>query len=353
MECIEQDPHPLVFKLADPEKLPLKAANTGKRMHYRTATRALAGMQKEALVFDGRNNECWRLFCDEGPWLNGSDLAPFPLGFFSAGLAASYQSEFLSHARQANIEVRQLQVMVDNFYTMEGSLMRGTMTGSALPVEVTFAADTNASSEDHQRLAHLAVASSPADAYLRNAVDSLFSLNHNSKARPVADVAASSAPAQAAPDALFPMSTPGTGTFAGDILERLDAEDGLGGEQLGTERSSVVGLSDNQKRQVHVRAVGRLREDGLKELKVACFQPIGSVFQLLSDDSQAAGGQGRAPSGLALLSAGISFCFMTQLGRYAHVAKHDMQSYQIIQDTSFSQPTAVSPAREAATTHSL
>ena len=179
MECIEQNPHPLVFKLANSQGLPLRAPNTGKRMHYRTATRALAGMQKEALVSDGRNGECWRMFCDEGPWLNGTDLAPFPLGFFSAGLAASYQSEFLSHARQANIEVRQLEVMVDNFYTMEGSLLRGTMTGSALPVEVTFAADTNASREEHQRLAHLAVASSPADAFLRNAVDSLFSLSHN------------------------------------------------------------------------------------------------------------------------------------------------------------------------------
>ena len=38
-----------------------------------TATRALAGMQKEALVSDGRNGECWRMFCDEGPWLNGTD----------------------------------------------------------------------------------------------------------------------------------------------------------------------------------------------------------------------------------------------------------------------------------------
>ena len=40
---------------------------------------------------------------------------------------------------------------------------------------------------------------------------------------------------------------------------------------------------------------------------------------------------------------------MTQLGRYAHVAKHDMQSYQIIQDSSFSQAAGLALPREAAT----
>jgi organic hydroperoxide reductase OsmC/OhrA len=84
----------------------------------------------------------------------------------------------------------------------------------------------------------------------------------------------------------------------------------------------------------------------MKELEVACFQPIGSVFRLLSDDSAAVGGQERAPAGLVYLSAGISFCFMTQLGRYAKVAKHDMQGYQIVQDTSFSPPYALNEKNE-------
>jgi hypothetical protein len=63
--------------------------------------------------------------------------------------------------------------------------------------------------------------------------------------------------------------------------------------------------------------VGILREDGLKSIRVACFQPVGSVFGLLSDDSALVGGQERAPCGLSYLCAGISFGFMTQLGRYA------------------------------------
>ena len=54
----------------------------------------------------------------------------------------------------------------------------------------------------------------------------------------------------------------------------------------------------------------------------------------------------RAPCGLVYLSAGLAFCFMTQLGRYTNVAKHDIYSYQILHDTSFSPPIALNPKRE-------
>ncbi|MCP4450091.1 MAG: hypothetical protein GY809_01410, partial [Planctomycetes bacterium] len=75
----------------------------------------------------------------------------------------------------------------------------------------------------------------------------------------------------------------------------------------------AVGLQAEQKRMVHVRTHGRIRSDGMKVLTVQCIQPAGSVFEFLSDDSIAVGGQERAPSGLALLSCGIAFCFMTQI----------------------------------------
>ena len=349
MDCIENSSFPLVFKLYNPAQFPFAASNKGERMQYRTATRALAGMQKEALVSDGRNGNCWRLVCDEGPWLNGTDLAPFPLGFFTAGLVASYMSEFLTHARQADVVVQELEVMVDSLYTMEGSLLRGTMVGSSLPVEVTFKIRTSTNMEQNRHLAYLAVASSPADAYLRNAVDSLFSLNHNNSRIPVTRVAPSTTPQHVDPVDLFARVQPASGQFAADIFKRLDGEDSLGGEKLGSERSSAVGLSDEQKRRVHVRGVGILRGDGMKELKVACFQPIGSVFRFLSDDSVSTGGQERAPSGLVYLSAGISFCFMTQLGRYAQVARHDMQTYRIVQDASFSPPAVLNKEGVSAT----
>ena len=350
MDCIENSPHPLVFRHDGDTPLDLAASSAGRRLQLRTATRALQGMQKEALVNYGPTGNTWRMVCDEGPWLNGTDLAPFPLGFFTAGLVASYMSEFLAHAKRAEVEVQDLEVQVDNLYGMEGSLLRGTMVGSAQPVEVIFRAHTSVDNAQVLQLAHLAVASSPADTLLRNAVESLFSLNHNGAQLPVTRVAASPRMQVADPAPLFQAARPKQqADFADDILERLDHVDTLGGEKLGTERSSAVGFSDEQKRQVHVRGVGILRQDGMKSMRVACFQPIGSVFRFLSDDSAAVGGQERAPSGLAYLSAGISFCFMTQLGRYAHVAKHDMQSYQIVQDTSFSPPAVLNENSETPT----
>ena len=350
MDSIETSPFPLVFKQERAAPVELKANRQGRRLQLRTATRALAGMQKEALINYGPTDTTWRVVCDEGPWLNGTDLAPFPLGFFTAGLVASYMSEFMAQAKRAEVEVHDLEVIVDNLYGMEGSLMRGTMVGSAQPVEVTFRATTSTDAREALQLAHLAVASSPADALLRNAVDSLFTLNHNGQTLPVTRVAASAAPQHKDPTLLFSEARPGAvSDYATDILQRLDGVDTLGGEKLGSERSSAVGLSDTQKRQVHVRGVGTLRDDGMKDLQVACFQPVGSVFRFLSDDSAAVGGQERAPCGLVYLSAGISFCFMTQLGRYAHVAKHKMHSYQIVQDTSFSVPAAINDKEEMPT----
>ena len=146
--------------------------------------------------------------------------------------------------------------MVDNLYGMEGSLMRGTMVGSALPVAVTFRAKTSTDSREVLQLAYLAVASSPADALLRNAVDSLFTLNHNGQVLPVTRVAADFAPQHSDPSSLFNEARPGADSqCATDILQRLDGVDTLGGEKLGSERSDAVGLSDNQKRQVHVRGL--------------------------------------------------------------------------------------------------
>ena len=45
---------------------------------------------------------------------------------------------------------------------------------------------------------------------------------------------------------------------------------------------------------------------------------------------------GRAPDAASLISAGIGLCFMTQLGRFSHMAKLPLEGYRVIQDTHFS-----------------
>jgi uncharacterized OsmC-like protein len=38
---------------------------------------------------------------------------------------------------------------------------------------------------------------------------------------------------------------------------------------------------------------------------------------------------------LAYLAAGVGFCFMTQLGRFAHIARQPLRSYRIVQENLF------------------
>lgn len=340
MNNIESSPYPLAFKANLSDGFPSAAASCVENVNVSAVTRALEGMQKECILHYGPTNAVWRVVCDEGPWLNGTDLAPFPLGFFTAGLVASYMSEFIRHSKSANIEIDDLEVMVDNHYSMEGSLLRGTMEAGALPVEVSFRVKSSADKQLLQQLAYQSIASSAADAYLRNAQSGAFTLNRNSNNVSVDNEEL--APLSCEPLSCDPITVFDTVAFDGNplgdemIIKKLPEVDHLGGEKLGTERAKGdVGLSDEQKRQVHVRGVGSLREDGLKSIQVACFNPIGSVFNFLSDDSELVGGQGRAPSGLAYLSAGLTFCFMTQLGRYASVAKQQLNSYHILQKTTF------------------
>ena len=51
--------------------------------------RCLEGMQKEALVRVGESPP-WRMVSDEGPYLEGTDLAPFPLAFFTPGCSSRF-----------------------------------------------------------------------------------------------------------------------------------------------------------------------------------------------------------------------------------------------------------------------
>jgi uncharacterized OsmC-like protein len=324
---IELSGHPLVFRVdpegLNPERLPL----TDGIARIRSYARTLEGMQKEAVIHYGPTGAIWRVVSDEGPWLNGTDLAPFPLAFFAAGVAASLMSEFLGEARDREIRIESLNLVQDNFFIMEGSALKGTMAAGVQPMQVSISARSNASATDIENIAETAVRSrSPAERCLREVLTSGFAVRANNEelAWPgkLADtVAGLSDPAEVFDD-IHPLSNGGT---------TLIRKSGSVAKSHGT----AVGLGAEQKRVVHVRTEGSIRQDGLKSIDVQCIQPAGSRFRMLSDDSKVTGGQERAPSGLAYLSAGVAFCFMTQIGRYAHITKQRLNGYRIIQDTAF------------------
>ena len=324
---IESSGCPLVFKTEDAALNLAPLPFTDRMARIRTMARPLEGMQKEALVQYGPTGSVWCIVCDEGPWLNGTDLAPFPLAYFTAGLAASFMSAFLEQAADRHIAVDSIRIELNNYFTMEGSALRGTMIAGTQPVQVTFSARGNATALDFEEIAKTAVqARCPAERLMDQVHASHFAVRTNNESLPWPGLPANSVGALADPAGLFKRVVP---------LSKEDTHiirKSAGPSETGAD---AVGLKAEHKRIVHVRSNGTIREDGLKSIEVQCIQPAGSRFEFLSDDSRAEGGQERAPSGLVYLSAGVAFCFMTQIGRYAQITKQQLSRYRIIQDTGF------------------
>ena len=324
---IESSAYPLAFRV-NPSGLNLEPLPTSDGIaRIRTFARTLEGMQKEAVLQYGPTGAIWRVVCDEGPWLNGTDLAPFPLAFFSAGMAASLMSDLMDEAGERGVQADTLDFTQDNFFSMKGSALKGTMAASVQPMHVKISLRCDGSAAEIESIAEHAVRNRSAAARcLREVLPSRFVVRANDQELAWPGTVADTVSALSDPTIVFenirPMSNGGP-----TLVRKIASVDKAQG--------SAVGLGTEQKRVVHVNTQGSNREDGLKSLDVQCIQPPGSCFQMLSDDSKVTGGQERAPSGLAYLSAGVAFCFMTQIGRYAQITKRQLSGYRIIQDTAF------------------
>jgi uncharacterized OsmC-like protein len=323
MSSIESSPYPLAFRLPQ----------APARLELRTRARALAGMQKEAVVSCTPGGQQWRMVCDEGPYLNGTDLAPFPLAYFSTGLVNAFMAEILALARERGLRVTALQVTGDSRYTMQGSAVRGDMLGGALPVELAVDITLQQSDADTRILVTQAAQRSPVQALLSGEHVSRFALQLNGQPVKV--------------DGVLPWENPEAVYMSDDWFDDLrpdgspDVPDDLIAKLPGS--ASVFhgaggagsSLAAEQKRTLHVRAIATLREDGLSDTQVQLFKPTGSNFRFLCDVMHALSGGERAPAPLVYISAGIAFCFLTQIGRYVTILKVPLDRFAIAQVTAF------------------
>lgn len=136
------------------------------------------GMRKEAIVLD-ITGEKWCIICDEGPYLNGADSAPPPLAYFSVGMAFGFISQLNLLAEELDILIEDYQIIQDNFYTIEGSAIKGTMISGGLPVDVNMDIKTNTSEDKTRKLIQQAKARNPVYAYLEENLENVFQLFHN------------------------------------------------------------------------------------------------------------------------------------------------------------------------------
>ena len=322
---------PLFFKVANPEEIGFSAPKNRKGQSLRLAVRSLSVMQKEALVASSLTGAVWRLASDEGAYLAGLDEGPCPLSFLTTGMVSSYMEEILALARKRGIAIRDIKLIQDNYYTMKGSALKGTMTGGAKDVELEAHIDSDADKGALQALVLDAVAASPLNGLMRGRKDSLFTLTHQGKEIELGKALPIGSAALADPGDKFEPSRPAPGDWSALIVRN-----GMTPKMEETVTLAGDSLKDEQDRTLHVRGICTLRPDGIKHIEQHLYNPHGSIFHYLCEEGPENGGEGRAPDAASYISAGIGFCFLTQLGRYAKIAKKNLGDYRIIQDTHFS-----------------
>ena len=346
---------PLFFPVGNFSELNLRPPNIRRDDAVRLWARSLTVMQKEAVVVSAKTGQAWRMASDEGAYLNGFDAAPCPLSFMTVGMVSSFMNEVVALAKRRGIDPSNIRLTLDNFYTMKGSMLKGTMTGGALnpklrldiqPPQFVPAIPRNAppmpmdnAPADKEALRALvcdAVKSAPVNGLLRGENHSLFSLSRNG--------------VELKPDKVSALDfhLPDNTARVGDAIPDKDAPrpppqleviSKIGMTEKTDEDTSAQGssLREAQNRQLHVQGACALLDDkGMKKIEQRLFNPRGSVFQFLSDESPENGGGGRAPDAHSYIAAGLGFCFMTQFGRYAKIVRKALSAYNIAQDLHFS-----------------
>ena len=284
--------------------------------------RQLAGHQKEAVVTEGAEGSAWRLSSDEGKHLRGTDLAPFPLGFFNAGMQSDLYGRVRTLAAARGIEFEAVEIRVANHYWLTGSFIHGTGEGHADAPDIDVRVTSGASTEVIRALVAAAMDASPAIAFLRSSMSgNTFALYINGRRREVEGVANS-----ASDDAGDPYRTYTQAPRPEDANARRNLIVKTGQVEQGTSEPAPATVTNKLIRNIfgEGKSAGA---DGMYETDTWLGMPGTSHFKLVSDES----GNATAPCGLALLSAGIAFCYMTQLSRYIENMKMNIHGVRLVQ----------------------
>jgi uncharacterized OsmC-like protein len=312
-DTIDMHGDPLGFKLRQ------GSGGAGGRQTIKVEARQMAGHQKEAVVTD-RTGDAWRLTSDEGKHLRGTDLAPFPLGFFNAGLQSDLSGWLGALAAARDIALDDVEVSVVNHYWLTGSFIQGTGEGHAEAPDIEVRVRSTAGRDAVESLVAAALDASPAIALVRAPVTgNSFALYVNGRRRQVQGVTNSPAPDAADPYRSYARAPRPSGGGRADLIEKT------GTQEPGTSQPAAPTVDGRLIRNIH--GEGRRRDDGLFETETWLGLPGCSHFRLLSDATDG----NAAPSGLALLSAGISFCYMTQLSRYIENMKMNIRRVRLVQ----------------------
>ena len=154
----------------------------------REAARHVGGHVREAVVAAGDDASAWRMLSDEGLHLKGTDLAPFPFGYFNAGLQADLIRCIRNSAALHGVKLDVLNTVLDNEYWLTGSFALGSGQGHAEPARIQIDVRSDAPQTTIGKVVAAAVEASPAMALLRTPLVNTFALYVNGRRRAVSDV---------------------------------------------------------------------------------------------------------------------------------------------------------------------
>lgn len=316
MDTIEGSGFPLGFALDDSTPELLFTGGEGAAV-VTVEARMMSGHQKEAVVHEGIGGPRWRLTSDEGKHLNGADIAPFPLGFFNAGLQSDLLSRLFTLAAVRGLSLGTPEMSAQNFYWLTGSFVKGTSEGHCEPSEFILRGGPDLLNE--------AAAASPALDAQRRALESTFALYINGNRVSVTGMPSSDSPNAPDPYLTYRQAPVPLKVDSARIIRKTgELEQGAVKPAPASTDTRIIRTVSGKSR---LAGVGVVATDTWLEM------PGVSHFELLSSWNT---GTRTAPSGLALLNAGIAFCYLTQLSRFISNMKLDIGGMRLVQTMPFS-----------------
>lgn len=325
---MSRNSEPTILDSGDPLGFLVRQGEAGSHSHLgqgngvvKVEARMLARHQKEALVSDGEAGSVWRLTADEGAVMKGDDIAPFPLGYFNAGVMSDIAQRVRELLVARGIQWSRMGVEMVHTFGSTGSFLQSTARAYSEAAAFRIELEADLDADAGRELITAAWAASPAVALLQNPMsDNGFALYINGRRRKV--VGHRNVDGRDVTDPFLAhtaMPRPAAGYVRTDLLTKLGAE---GGEL------AMVPLASPDKRLFSIAAKGEISSD-TREFKSETWiaRPGMTHFSMVADVDN---GQD-APSGLALLSAGISFCYLTQLHRYIEAQKLDVSGARLVQ----------------------
>ena len=334
---------PLSFKARQGSRRASSILGIAGQDLFVSEARQLGHHYKEAVVEEGASGSAWRTTSDEGSYLGGTDRAPFPLGFFNAGLQSDLAGRVARLVNTRGVAVSRIAVGVSTQYSLSGSFENGTGQGYAEAVGAHVAFESPAADGDLVALVRSAIAESPAYDLVQRPLENTFALYCNGRRRDAVSLPASNAPAPMDPYLKYAKAPAPVPDIAGlgDLIVKGPKTDA-------PSASFSVTPAAGGRVTWAVNGEGLIEPaTGLYRCNVALNRPGSSTFSYIADETAG----DRAPSGLTLLSAAIAFCYMTQLSRYIEAMKLAIRNVRLVQLSPYGLDAAGYGRASACDTH--